>query len=456
MSKKTRLIILFICVVCFFIAAPVLVAYSMGYRFDFERLKVVATGGIYVRTFPAAGQITIDSDISEKPGMFANYIFVQSLLPKNHTVLVKKSGYYDYSKTLPVQENQVTKIENILLIKKLITFSDLANKVDYFSAAPNNQNIITASSNGKIISFSYFAANSLPQAKTFSVTTTGKVLGITWSSDSARALIEITSGSNNLYYLFDSTLPKLVAVRLSYLDKNSQQVTFSPQDSQTIFYLENKTLYSAKGNKALPVINNIISFKISGTNITWLSSKGTLSSSDVTGNLLEKISLADFSVDNQKSYEIVSISGNTFLEDNNALFKLNPDTKVFENFTIPVTNYKILTSPDGKNLIYWSNDKIYLYTLATEKFNEISSESQIDNCQWLNNDYIIFTAGDKIIISEIDYRGNINTIALPQELAIGAGKTLTDKSPQIFFDPQDGKLYILTQNTLLSSEKITP
>ena len=139
MTKKTRLIILLCCVVCFFVVAPILVAYSEGYRFDFEKMKIVATGGIYVRTFPSADKITIDGNISEKPGIFLNWIFVQSLLPKNHTVSIKKNGYYDYFKTLPVEENQVTKLENVLLIKKAIAFSNGApfgsDKIDYFSAA---------------------------------------------------------------------------------------------------------------------------------------------------------------------------------------------------------------------------------------------------------------------------------------------------------------------------------
>ena len=117
MNSKTRLIILLLCVVCFFTASPIIVAYSMGYRFDFERMKIVATGGIYVRTFPTADSITIDSKIAVKPGIFSNSIFVQSLLPKNHSVLVQKTGYYDYLKTLPTEENQVTKLENILLFK---------------------------------------------------------------------------------------------------------------------------------------------------------------------------------------------------------------------------------------------------------------------------------------------------------------------------------------------------
>ncbi|OGZ78850.1 MAG: hypothetical protein A2358_01095 [Candidatus Staskawiczbacteria bacterium RIFOXYB1_FULL_37_44] len=445
MQKKTRLIILLVCVVCFFSIAPILVAYSMGYRFDFENKKIVATGGIYVRTFPAAGKIIIDSGVSQKPGLFANSIFVQSLLPKNHTVAIEKTGYYGYSKTLAVQENQVTKLENVLLIKNNIAFSNLADKIDYFSVSPNNQNIIGAISGNKIINFSYFSINSASSAKIFSISQTGKVSEIKWSGDSSKALIKIENSGNIFYYFFDGALQKPSAARLSYLDKNSQQISFNPQNPSALFFIKNNTLYSASGNSALPIINNIISYKISGANIIWLSAKGSLSSADLLGKTVSKISLKDYPVNSKKAYEITSILSDTFLKEDSSLFKLNPNTKTFESFTIPkILNYKILSSPDNKNLIYWSVDNIYLYSFENEKFSEIFSGNKIANLQWLNNDYIIFNSEEKIIISEIDYRGNVNTVTLPQ--------TATN----MFLNQQTEKLYVLSGNSLLVSEKITP
>jgi hypothetical protein len=117
---------------------------------------------------------------------------------------------------------------------------------------------------------------------------------------------------------------------------------------------------------------------------------------------------------------------------------------MFESFAVPLNNYKILASGDNKNLIFWSPDKIYLYNFELKKFTQLYSGNQINSFQWLNNDYIIFTDGNKIIISEIDYRGNINTVTLPQAAS------------SIFFNQQDGKIYLLNQNTFSSSEKITP
>ena len=52
-------------------------------------------------------------------------MFVQNLLPAAHTVLIKKDGYFDYQKTLVVQENEVTKLEHVVLFKKSPAFEIL-------------------------------------------------------------------------------------------------------------------------------------------------------------------------------------------------------------------------------------------------------------------------------------------------------------------------------------------
>ena len=441
MNKKTRLVILLCCVVCFFVIAPVLVLYSEGYRLDLKKMAIVATGGIYVRTFPAADKVTIDYGIVEKPGLFANSIFVQSLLPESHTVSIQKSGYYDYFKTLPVKEKEVTKLENVLLFKKSLAFSTLESKITYFSISPNNQNIITASTGTSSTTFNYFSLNDPKTIKTFSILNSGTISDIKWSNDSSRALISI---GDNFYYLFNTTSTKLIATRQLYLDKSSQEIYFSQEDPQTIFYLKNKTLYSEKANLSTPIIKNVAAFKLSGNNIEWMSTTGALSDSDTSGKLTGQAASTIFKLDLVKTYKLLSVAGNTYLQTNNALFLLNPDTKMFENFNVPISNYKITASGDGKNLIFWNDDKVYLYDVALNKFAELYSGSQISDLQWLNDSYIIFNNGDKIVISEIDYRGNINTV------------DISKPAEEIFFNYQDGKVYILTQNTLISSDKITP
>ena len=458
MTKKTRLIILLACIACFFAITPVLVFYAMGERFDFKKMKIVATGGIYVRSFPAADQITIDSKISQKPGFLSNWVFVQSLLPQDHTVSVTKSDYYDYFKTIPVKEKEVTKLENVLLIKKSILFPSLSKEIDYFSVATNNQNIITLVNNAKNITLEYSPLSGNNPIQTLSISQIGKIMGVKWSNDSSRALIEIQGYSNTFYYLFDSTTKEATVTRLSYLDKTTQQISFNPNNSKEIFFIKSKTLYFTKDNKTTSIIKNPITYKFSGNNIVWLSTDGLLYSADTAGKSVNQLTKEKAVSSPTLNYQIFVLPGKMLLQADNSLFLVNQDTKSLENITPPLTDYKIIDSQDENknlNLVLWNNDKIYLYSFSdtligpAKKFNKIFSGSNIKNCQWLNNSYIIFTEGDKIIISEIDYRGNINAITLPQTENIKSDL-------KIYFNQQDGKIYILTNNNLLVSDKITP
>ena len=373
MSKKIRLIILLICVACFLIITPVLVFYSMGYRFDFEKMKITKTGGIYVRTFPTADKITIDNKIPEKPGIFSNWIFVQSLLPNDHTVLVEKSGYYDYSKTISVLEKEVTKLENILLIKKNIQFS-----------------IVTDKTLSPFISHEKYIIK-----------------------------------NNNLYY--------------SSIKENSGLSTIQ---------------------KSTPILKKIVASTVQNNNIIWLSLDGFFYKSDST-NLLAtpvKITSAAIKISKTGIYKIITDNSNIFVNDNGNLLFLNTKTNNLNNFYSMVKDAKI--SPDGKNIIYYNDNAIYISLLPptpeTKNILLYKSSEKINDSIWLNNSYIIFTAGNKIIISEIDYRGNINTVTMPQTITILPEKTIEVKNPEIFFNQQEGKLYILNGNTLLASEKITP
>ena len=371
MTKKIRSIILLVCLVCFFVILPILVLYSIGDRFDFTKMRIIATGGIYVKTFPVAEQITIDSKITEKPGIFSSSVFVQSLQPRIHTVLVKKPGYYDYLKTVTVQEKQVTKLENILLFKKNIQFG-LANKTQ--SPFNNQEKFIIKNS--------------------------------------------------SLYYSNIPANSELTAVQ-----------------------------------KATPVLKKIISFALQNNNIIWLGSDGFIYRSDLTNPTIvtTKITLTAIKINKTGLYKIVLNNNDIFVVANNSLLLLNGKTGILDTFYQPTNDAKI--SPDGKNIAYYDDKNIYISPVATSPFvkNTLYKASEkISNCLWINDDYIVFAAGNKIILSEIDYRGNINAITLPQEIGAPGDPAIviTVKNPSIYFNRQEGKLYILTGDTLIVSEKI--
>ncbi len=345
MTKKTRFLILVLCVVLFFIIAPYIVIYSLGYKIDFEQKKIVITGGIYVRALPQGVDVIIDSKINNTTSLLYPTVFVQNLLPKQHSILIKKDGYYNYKKNLEVKEKEVIKLEQVILFKEKILFDILTDKT------------------------------------------------------------------------------------------NSP---FSKKDPEQLFIIENGDLYKNNSEKLEVILKNILSFEVSDNNIIWLGLDGFLYSSSQDGKITNKLSQTPLKITIKSNYKFTIVPQNIFLLENNNLLLFNQKTKIFETFYGLVKDLKI--SPDGQKILYYNDNEIlysYLNSDNPEKIFLNRFSEKIGDCFWLNDNYLIFDLGNKIIISETDNRDSINTITLSQNLS------LADK---ILFNQQDKKLYILTQN----------
>jgi len=124
---------------------------------------------------------------------------------------------------------------------------------------------------------------------------------------------------------------------------------------------------------------------------------------------------------------------------------------VFEKFFENLNSLKI--SPDLKKLVYFSNYEIWILFLKDsdppaihrkgDRVFFVRLSEKIDNVFWLNSDYLIFNAGNKIKIAEIDDRDRINIVDFAEV-----------KEPEIFFNKSNKKLYLLSDENLYRSEAL--
>ncbi len=370
MTKRTRLIILAICAVLFLVLIPFILLYSMGYRIDFENKKIVGTGGIYVRAMPNPLDITIDSKTTQT-GRFTPSVFVQNLLPKKHSVVIAKEGYFDYHKNLQVKEKEVTKLEHVILFKKEIPFEILENETQ-----------------------SPFVKETAEDA----------------------------------YAIRGSAL---------YYSNSPANASLSP------------------AVKAAPLVTNIIAHTISNDNIIWLASDGFLYQSDTNGKNAEQLSLIALQINKKSVYELFAFNQQIFLKENNGLLLLDAEKKSFQGFYSPMEG--LSASPSNQKLIFYNEHEISYsflnYGIPERIFLNRFSE-KITGVQWINDDYIIFTLAGKIMISEVD-ANEPNIITLPQIITINGAPT-NIKDAQILFNQEDKKLYILTKENILASERLIP
>lgn len=434
MQKRTRTIILIVCFVLFFAITPWLILYSLGYKIDFKNQCIVATGGIYARTEQPGIEVIVDSITDNKTNFFSNSVFVQNLLPKNHNILIKKDGYIDYQKTLPVQEKEVTKVENITLFKNNIAF----NKIDLNWQEKN-----------------------------------GVILQTIWPEDSSKIIVKTKLG----YFIIESwqTAPKTSS--LPFL-ASAKEISFNPQNSNEVFFIKNNILQHSSittnvGISPLTpetILQKVLAYKIDNNNIIWLATDGNLNKSDILGKNTEVITASPLLTNKNNLYKIFTTPyGIMVLEKlpaqaGNNLLLLDSKTKIFVKFLDSVNDLKI--SPDNQNAFYitnndiWLNHSNYSYNQDASQNNQIvllnKFYENISGCYWLNNDYLILRANDKIKISEIDNRGNINIIDLPSQFLDADKNSTAITNPDIYYNPQDKKVYVLTDGNLLSSDKLLP
>ena len=136
LSKKQRSSSLNFLLVIFFLFVPILLAYSSGYRINWEDLTFVKTGGVFIHSDLAGTNVFIDDEFSESGGTLLKNILIQNLKSNEvYNVRVEKEGYFPWYKELIVHPNLVTEAR-ILMIPMEIPFKKIEQFVFESSIDP--------------------------------------------------------------------------------------------------------------------------------------------------------------------------------------------------------------------------------------------------------------------------------------------------------------------------------
>lgn len=453
MTKGTRTILFSICAILFFLIAPTITLYSMGYRFDFDSKRIVKTGGFYFKIWPKNVQIFIDGKIKKKTDILFGSILIENLLPKKYEVQIKKEGYLPWKKTLEIKEKEVSEAKNIVLIPDNPRFKILAEKIQDFVFSPDRKKIIVKDEEGlKFFDIERDIRNYLIEA-----TTKEKIEELIFSPNSQKLLLK----NNSKFKLFDLTKFPPSSTNLVFLDPGIQEIFFHPKDSSKIFFLKDGDLFEADLEKeeVLPFDKDILTYKISGENIYYFDNFGFLFKNDFSQRIKEKVNEIVFPIKDGVNYQLEVFANFIFLKENETFFLFDQDSKSFEKFFEPIKSLKI--SPDLKKLVYFNNFEIGLFFLedsfdqpwkkVKEKVFLTRFSEKIGDLFWYTAHYLIFNTGSKTKIVEVDDRDSLNIYDLPAVLT-----QAEFKNSKIFFNEIDKKIYLLDEGKFFVSEKLLP
>ncbi len=438
MTKKTRTILFLICLFLFLLIAPSVIFYSQGYRIDINPpaggIKITQTGGLFLKIVPKQVEVFIDGKLKKKTDFFFGSALIENLLPKKYKIQIKKEGYYPWEKNLEIKEKEVAGAKNIVLIPENPNFGILTKGVKDFWVLPDERKIILSEDYKqgwalKLYNLEKDVKSHLIEEKDI------------YSKGADLLDLEFSSDSKEIFF----------------------EVGVKEQIKHFILEIDKIPPVLAESEELLPPFENTLTYKAVGQDIYYLNNLGHLFKNpsvakgedegfafiDYGENLTEKL----FPVKLETEYALEIFQDFVFLREGQILYQFNPDSKSFEKFFEPIKDLKI--SPDYKKIVYFSDYEIWILFLkeigdqpqrkAGDKLFLIRLSEQIKDCFWFNSNYLVFNAGDKIKIAEIDDRDRINVVDVAES-----------ENPKIFWNKNDKKLYVLSDGNLYQSERLLP
>jgi hypothetical protein len=132
MDKKIRFILFSILFLIFIIFSPILILYSFGYTFDFEKKAFVKTGVLFVQAKPTQVKIFLSGKYKKKTDRIFGKTKILWLIPKKYLVELKKENYLPWKKELEIREGKVTEVLGVILFPEKINFKELEKKEEFF------------------------------------------------------------------------------------------------------------------------------------------------------------------------------------------------------------------------------------------------------------------------------------------------------------------------------------
>lgn len=475
MTRKTRTILFLISLIIFLTAAPLAVFYSLGYRFDFQKRKIVQVGAFYLKVLPKNAEVAItplggkqSKGKTKKTDFFFGAAFLENFLPQKYKIEVRKENFHPWEKTLEAEEKKVTEAKNIILVPKKFNFASLSKNIEDFFVFPDQKKLLLKENDEDNWSLKLFEAENNVKSHLISARDLAKtkidLLDLRFSRDSKRILLKTKDLGNEKYFLLDlnEDLPSLLT--LDFLKGAFTDIQFNPENSQKLLLLKGGRLFEADLNKKTilpPALKDAVSFEVFNKDIYFIDSLGFLFKTDLSFGRTEKLSEASLPPEKAVQWQIHVFPEKIFVQDDNNLFLFNPDSKSFERFFEAKKEPKI--SPDKKKIAYFSEHEIWVMYLepelgqpqkkAGEKSFLARFSEKISDVFWYGDYHLILNQGNKIKIAEIDDRDRINIIDLTTFEIPAQESSFIFK---IFFNSNGKKIYTLIGQNLSSSETSLP
>jgi hypothetical protein len=422
--------------VTYFITTASVLFFVFGYKHDSTSGIFIHTGSISIKSNPQK-DITILINEKKPRSRLINFInnsyYIRGLWPRKYDVTVLKEGFKPWQKEVSVHSGISTEFWNITLVKNFFerVRYDI-DDIDHFFPAPKENLFAMTRQLGQTLSVHVFDTKKDAVSNAFLFPHT------TFTFDE-RENIEWAPNSENLIIPIVDTKSQKKDYAIAYTKENSHyllsdfislplihNVRWDPKDRNTVFLMSNTSLFRAdldlKNETVLlvPVAHEIFAYDFADDGIYLLKKDHrVLYDNDIRSTEFQQI--AQFEIDKEPStVRLIAYDKNRILiidDTNNDLYIYN---KADRNIYTEKIGFNIIGahfSDDGKKLIYYSPFEIFAYFTRDWDAQPVRKENDfysiirfsqlIDNVHFSKDyEHVIYTVGNDIKITELDYRSN--------------------------------------------------
>jgi len=183
----------------FLIAAPALVFYTSGYRWNAKKAKIERNGTLIIDSRPTKASIFLNGKNNNE----TTPITLQNVTPGNYTIKIQKNGYHSWEKRLDVYPELVTFVNEVRLWKDVQPLEDDFQGVFRIDAAPDEKNLALLKMNGASGTLIIWTPESGAQKIIeFSHSSNPDTI-FSWSPDSRYLLLQDEKAGENSHWLIN-------------------------------------------------------------------------------------------------------------------------------------------------------------------------------------------------------------------------------------------------------------
>ncbi|MEK7506022.1 MAG: hypothetical protein AAB572_00255, partial [Patescibacteria group bacterium] len=411
MELKTRRTLFYFFILIFVLVGAYLLIAAQGWVLDLNNLKIVKTGGLFLKYEPTDASVEVNGKIKDvSQGVITSGAFISRLAPGEYRIKLEKPGYLPWEKKLVVGSAVVTSASQIRLWPEKWPLKEVATS--------------------SISDFWLTGSGAILKLKDDSLHLDGYILrgrNVILSDSNSNFII---TGDGKNYFLTDLENPKAATNIADLLDPIIPQNYFiHPFNGNKILITTADALYSLEPKRPklekLTDVKGIMNAALSSSEIFLEDAKGDLM---IFNFLLQTTTVYKLNLPETARIE-ASPDGSLvfFFGNDGALSTFDRSSKELASSTEKISN--LFISPDEKRMaLIFKDGSVPLLALEDyyadgnvrkgDKWNISSGNGNIGGLEWLGDDvnYGLILSGGKLFLTELDSRTPQNVYPISDDV----------------------------------------